>query len=58
MYYVIQHDENVSLKNLEVLGHLGDYLVKHPILDFSSGHDFKVMRSSPTSGSALSMESA
>ena len=27
-------------------------------LDFGSGHDLRVLRSSPTSGSALSLESA
>ena len=32
--------------------------VKHPTLDFGSGHDIRIMRSSPTSGSALGMESA
>ena len=33
-------------------------LVKCPTLDFSSGHDLTVVRSSPTLGSALSMEPA
>ena len=33
-------------------------LVKHPILNFSSGHDIRVVRSSLGSGSALSVESA
>ena len=32
--------------------------VKHPILDFSPGYDLMVMRLSPASGSALSVESA
>jgi len=32
--------------------------VKHPTLDFSSGHDLRFMISSPMSGSALSMEPA
>ena len=33
-------------------------LVKHLTLDFSVGHDLRVVRSSPVSGSALSKESA
>ena len=33
-------------------------LVKHPTLDFSSGHDILVVRSSPTPGSMLSVEPA
>ena len=28
-------------------------LVKHPTLDFNSGHDLRVVRSSPRSGSTL-----
>ena len=32
--------------------------VKQPTFDFSSGHDLGVMRLSPVSGSALSMEPA
>lgn len=32
--------------------------VKHPTVDFGSGHDLGIMRSSPTSGSALSVEPA
>ena len=31
-------------------------LVKYPILDFSSGHNLRVMRSSPVSGLALGIE--
>ena len=33
-------------------------LVEQPTLDFTSGHDLTVMRSSPTSGSVLSVEPA
>lgn len=33
-------------------------LVKHLILDFGSGHDLRVMRVSPASGSVLSLRSA
>lgn len=33
-------------------------LVKHRTHDFDSGHDFRVIRSIPPSGSALSRESA
>ena len=32
-------------------------LVEHLTLDFGSGHDFMIMRSSPVLGSALGMES-
>ena len=32
--------------------------VKHPTLDFGSGHDLTVARLSPASGSMLSVESA
>ena len=32
--------------------------VEHPTLGFSSGHDLRVMRSRPVSGSKLSEESA
>ena len=32
--------------------------IKHPTLDFSSGHDLTVVRLSPTLSSTLSMESA
>lgn len=32
--------------------------VEHPILDFSSGLDFKVVRWSPTSGSMLGVQPA
>ena len=32
--------------------------VKHPTLGFDSGHDLRVLRSSPELGSAFSMESA
>ena len=33
-------------------------LVKHLILGFSSGHDLRVLESSPALGSVLSVESA
>jgi len=33
-------------------------LVKRPTLDFGSGHDLRVVRSSPTSGPMLGMEPA
>ena len=32
--------------------------VKHPTLDFGSGHDLRVMGLSPVSGSTLDIESA
>ena len=33
-------------------------LVKHPAFDFGSGHDLRVVESSPVSGSVLDMEPA
>jgi len=30
--------------------------VKHPAVDFGSGHDLRVVRSSPASGSMLDVE--
>ena len=35
-----------------------DQSVKHPTLDFGSGHDFRVVRLSPMLGSVLGMEPA
>jgi len=40
------------------VGHLVAQLVEHLTLDFSSDHDLRVLRWSPTVGSALSRESA
>ena len=48
---------NASL-NVRYRGTWVDQSVKHPTLDFSLGHDLRVMRSSPTSGSTLGMEPA
>ena len=39
-------------------GHPGGFFVKHLTLGWSSGHDLRVMKSSPTSGSMLSGESS
>ena len=45
--------------NIKYKGHTWvAQLVEQPTLDFSSGHDLRVARSSPTLGSTLSMESA
>ena len=33
-------------------------LSKHPTLDFGSGHDLRVVRSSPASGSKLGVDPA
>jgi len=38
-------------------GHLGGSIERWT-LDFGSGHDFRVVRSSPASGSVLGVESA
>ena len=46
------------IKENYYLGCLGVQAVKYPTLGFSSGHGLRVMRSNPTSGSVLSMESA
>ena len=40
------------------LGHWVDQSVKDPTLDFSSGHDLRVMTLSPTWGYMLGIESA
>ena len=41
-----------------VLGRLGGSLVKLPTLDFGSGHDLRVVSSSPALGSMLGMKTA
>ena len=43
--------------NMDFRGAWVAQLVEHPTLGFSSGHDLKVVRSSPVSGSVLSGES-
>ena len=52
----------VNLANyINPLGFLSAWvaqLVKCPTLDFSSGHDLRLVRSSPLLGSSLGMESA
>ena len=45
-------------KNWSHWGHLVVQSVKHQTLDFSSGHDIRVLRWSPMKSSTLSMESA
>ena len=56
------HAQNHSLseqsKNSSIWDAWVAQSVKHLTLDFRSGHDLMDMRSSPTSGSALSMEPA
>ena len=47
-----------SYKINKSLGHLGGPLVKHPTLEFISGHDPRVVGSSPMLGSTLSLEPA
>ena len=42
---------------LYIFNYRGSWLVKQPILDFSSDCDLRVMRSSPMLGSTLNMES-
>ena len=46
------------LKNKTRLRHLVAQSVKCPILDFSSGHDLRVVRWSPMSGFTLGLDSA
>lgn len=50
--------EQFSLKNDVKRGPWGGQLVKHLILDFGSGHDCRVMGSSPVSSSAQGVEPA
>ena len=45
-------------KKLLFKGHLGGLLVEHSTIDFSLDHDVRVMKSSPTLGSMLAVESA
>jgi len=45
------------LKNSLMRGAWVAQSVRHLTLDFGSGHDLRVMRSSPASGSAQAMES-
>lgn len=45
-------------KNTCFGGHLGGLLVKHPMVDFSSGHGPRDVRSSPVLSSMLGVESA
>ena len=48
----VLHCSQISaLKNLGKRGNWVAYVVKHPSLDFSSGHDLRVVRSSPELGS-------
>ena len=47
-----------SFKKESILGCLGAQLVKCPTPDFGSGHDLRIMRSRPESGSVPSTESA
>ena len=46
---------NSILKKLSLMEHLGDS-VKHPTLDFASGHDLRVLRLSHESGCTLGIE--
>ena len=52
------HFANTEKKGSMVLGHLGARSVAHLTLDFSSGHDPRIMGSSPALGSGLSAEPA
>ena len=53
----IKSYQHFHIKNY-TKGHLGGVVVKHPTLGFGSGHDLRIMKSSPLSGSALSSVSA
>ena len=57
----VSQESQFSLVHKEGLSFRGAWAaqsVEHPTLDFSSGHDPRVVGSSPTSGSVLSMEPA
>ena len=56
MVVVIQH-RTVMPKKDQKKGAWVAQSVKHPTLDFGSGHDLRIMRSSLPSGSVLSAES-
>ena len=58
---LFQHCEGNHLEVLIKNWHMGAWVVqyiKRLTLDFGSGHDLRVVRSRPTSGSGLSAESA
>ena len=52
------YNVDVSFKNMCIWDTWVAHSVRHPALDFSSGHDLRVVRSSPVSDSSLSQESA
>jgi len=57
--YLFPYPIDIGLNNVTCFrGAWMGQLVEHPILGFSSGHDLRVLGSSPTSGSVISMESA
>ena len=49
---------NSTFKNKKMRGAWVAQSVEHLTLDFGSGHDLRVVRSSPLSGSMLGVESA
>ena len=57
MSYAVDKWCRAFKKIISKQGHLGA-LGKHPTLGFGSGHDLRVVRSSPASGSVLREESA
>ena len=57
-YYVIILNIVLLYKKLQKRGTQVAQSVKHQVLDFSSGHDLRVVRSSPMSGSMPGTESA
>jgi len=59
MKNIIFYLMETHLKILETIGGVWvAQLVKCPTLEFSSGHDLRVMRSSPASSSMLGVEPA
>ena len=49
---------NIHIKGVSKGGTWVAQVVEHPTLDFSSGHDLRVVGLSPMSGSMLSVKSA
>ena len=49
--------KTLPLKKITYMGAWVAYSVKYPTLDFGSGHDLRVVRSSPMLGAMISRES-
>ena len=56
---ILKSDSPIPVQKSEMEGHQKmAQSVKHPTLNFGSGHDFRGVKSNPVSSSVLSAESA